>query len=60
MDKGGDKMTITINNYEDHRNVTIDAGQILEIKIDGVVVYTHTIATGKKANIAFQLQEVNI
>lgn len=53
-------MTITINNYEDHRNVTVEAGQNIEIKIDGVVVYTHTISAGKKANIAFQLQEVNI
>ena len=53
-------MTITINNYEDHRNVTVEAGQIIEIKIDGAVVYTHTISTGKKANIAFQLQEINI
>ena len=53
-------MTITINNYEDHRNVTVEDGQIIEIKIDGAVVYTHTISTDKKANIAFQLQEVNI
>ena len=53
-------MTVTINNYEDHRNVTIEAGQTIEIKIDGVVVYIHTITEGKKANIAFQLQEINI
>ncbi len=52
-------MTITINNYEDHRNVTIEAGQAFEIKIDGEVVYSHTITTGKKGNIAFQLQEVD-
>ena len=53
-------MTITINNYEDHRNVTIETGQVIEIKIDGTVVYTHTITAGKKGNIAFQLQEINI
>ena len=52
-------MVITINNYEDHRNITIEAGQAIEIKIDGNVVYTHTITAGKKANIAFQLQEIN-
>ena len=53
-------MTITINDYEDTRNITIEAGQVFEVKIDGVVVYTHTISADKKANIAFQLQEVNI
>ncbi len=51
-------MTIKVNNYEDHRNVTIEAGQVIEIKIDSVVVYTHTITQNKNANIAFQLQEV--
>ena len=53
-------MSIEINNYEDHRNVTIQGGQTIEIKIDGNVVYTHTITTDKKANIAFQLQEVSL
>lgn len=52
-------MTITVNNYEDKRNVSIEAGQVIEIKIDGTVVYTHTITAGKKANIAFQLQEIS-
>ena len=53
-------MTITITNYEDQRNVQIEAGQNIEIKIDGVVVYTHTITAGKKGNIVFQLQEIDI
>ena len=53
-------MTITINNYEDHRNVTIQTGQLIEIKIDGVVVYTHTVTAEMKANIAFQLQEIKV
>lgn len=52
-------MTITVNDYEDKRNITIEAGQVFEVKIDGNVVYSHTITAGKNANIAFQLQEVN-
>lgn len=53
-------MPITINDYEDKRNITIEAGQVFEVKIDSVVVYTHTVTQTKKANIAFQLQEVNV
>ena len=52
-------MVITVINYEDHRNVTIEAGQSVEITIDGNVVYAHTVTAGMNANIAFQLQEVN-
>lgn len=53
-------MTIlSINNHEDHRNITVDSGTVVEIKIDGNVVYTKTVTAGKNANIAFQLQEVN-
>ena len=51
-------MTIKTNNYEDHRNVTVPSGTTVEIKLGGTVVYTHVVSTGKNANIAFQLQEV--
>ena len=51
-------MTITVNDYEDKRNVTIKAGTTIEIKIGETVVYSHTVTADKNANIAFQLQEV--
>lgn len=51
-------MSVIINNHEDHRNVTIPAGMTVEIKINGNVVYTKTVTTGMKANVAFQLQEI--
>jgi len=50
---------LSINNYEDERNVTVDAGTVIEIKIDGNIVYTHTVTAGKNGNIVFRLQEVN-
>ena len=52
-------MSIEINNYEDHRNVTVSTGKTIEIKIDGNIVYSKTVSAGKKANVAFQLQEVD-
>lgn len=52
-------MSIKLNNYEDHRDVTLEAGMRIEIKIDTTVVYGHTVTTGKNANVAFQLQEVD-
>lgn len=52
-------MSIEINNYEDHRNVTVPAGTIVKVTFNGNEVYSHTVSDNKKANVAFQLQEVN-
>ena len=52
-------MTILkVNNFEDHRNVRVGPGTTVKIEIEGTEVYSHVVNSGKDANIAFQLQEI--
>lgn len=55
---GGDKMKIT--NEEKQYNVELAESETLEIKINGVTVINETVNTGKKANITFMYQEVDV
>ncbi len=52
-------MSIRQTNYEDQRNVSVPAGTVVQVSINGVVVYDHVVSPDNTANITFQLQEIN-